>query len=160
MKFSLLKHKNVHDTWVQNRPWENWYITLVLHAQRIEMKCFLLKLVIDFKNAFTCHVHMMGGYRINWQNRYNHSCVACRVVDPDPDPDPDETFGRIRIRNRIRNKSLKRSLIFRPKKGIFRQLFSRNNLIWISIFATRFTSNWLTNNSIIGIHCRTYRKSG
>jgi hypothetical protein len=51
-----------------------------------------------------------------------------------------ETFGRIRIRNRIRNKSVKKSLIFRPKKGNFRQLwnistFSRNNLIRISIFA-------------------------
>jgi hypothetical protein len=28
-----------------------------------------------------------------------------------------------------------------------------NNLIRISIYATQFTSNWLTDNRIIGIHC-------
>jgi hypothetical protein len=76
--------------------------------------------------------------------------------------------GSVRIRNfwpdpdpiRIRNKSVKRSLIFRPKKDNFRQLwnissFSRKNLITISIFATQLisTGNSLTNNRIIGIHC-------
>jgi hypothetical protein len=69
-----------------------------------------------------------------------------------------EMFISDRTRIRIRNKSVKRSLIFRPKKGDFRQLwnistFSRNNLIRIWIFATQFTSNWLTDNRIIGIHC-------
>jgi hypothetical protein len=69
-----------------------------------------------------------------------------------PDPDP------IRIRNRFRNKSVKSSLIFRPKKvisdyyGIF-QHFQGIILIRISIFATQFTSNLLTDNRIIGIHC-------
>jgi hypothetical protein len=29
----------------------------------------------------------------------------------------------------------------------------KDNLIRISIFATQFTSNWLTDNRIIGIHC-------
>jgi hypothetical protein len=28
-----------------------------------------------------------------------------------------------------------------------------NNLIRISIFATQFTGNWLTDNRIIDIHC-------
>jgi hypothetical protein len=96
------------------------------------------------------------------------------VTDPDPEPDrkdpkllagsgseinvsdPDSNSGfETGSSFRIRNKAVKRSLIFRPKKGNFRQLwnistFTKNNynLIRISIFATQFTSNWL-----IGIHC-------
>ncbi len=69
---------------------------------------------------------------------------------PNPYPNPDLKPDPKQIR--------KKSLIFRPKTGNFRQLwnistFSWNNLIRISIYATQFTSNWLTDNRIIGIHC-------
>jgi hypothetical protein len=70
------------------------------------------------------------------------------ISDPDSNPDPKPDSKEI----------CKKESYFRPKKGNFRQLwnistFSRNNLIRISIFATQFTSNSLTDNRIIGIHC-------
>jgi hypothetical protein len=79
--------------------------------------------------------------------------VRIRNFWPEPDP--------IRIRNRIRNKAVNRSLIFRPNKGNFRQLwnistFSMNNLTRISIFATQFTGNWLTDNRIIYTCTKSY----
>jgi hypothetical protein len=67
---------HVHDAWLQSRSWQNWYITLVLRTERIEMKLFLLKLDIAYMNVLTYHVH---GARVQSRPRQNWYICMLRV---------------------------------------------------------------------------------